>query len=88
MAERSHLALVLLALGSACGGIAVIDGAGGAGAAGAGGGGAGGGDPQFECVLECGGVCIKCQGNDCFSGWCSSDGKCLPPDVPVSCPEK
>lgn len=81
---------MLLALASACGGIAVIDddGDGGAGAGGGGGGGAGGGDPQVECVLECGGVCIKCQGSDCFAGSCSSDGKCLPPDVPVSCPDK
>jgi len=49
-------------------------------------GGAGGGEPGFECVGTCGDPCTKCVGNDCFSGYCSDDGFCNPPEQPPACP--
>lgn len=77
----SLLALSACSL-SACGGKVVFqtgepEGGGGAGA--------GGSDPGPECVLPCGEPCTKCIGSDCFTGHCTDDGFCDPPEVPLSC---
>lgn len=42
-------------------------------------------DPGPECVLACGDPCTKCVGSTCFTGHCSDDGVCEPPDVPLAC---
>ena len=72
--------VILVAL-SGCGANVVFGGEQGAGGAGGEGGGA------AECVLGCGAECTKCEGDTCFTGWCSEQGTCTSPDVLVTCPE-
>ena len=78
----SWLALSACCLG-ACGGKVVFqkgDGEGG------GDDGAGGEAQSQDCFAgTCGDLCTKCVGADCFSGQCSEQGECLPPDNPPSC---
>lgn len=76
-------ALLPLALVSILGcGAKVVFGSGGGDAAGGGGGGA------SECVLPCGAQCTKCEGDSCYTGWCSDSGSCMTPDLPAECPGK
>ena len=76
----------LLAL-SACGGKVVFQTGEDPGGSdpGAGGSGVGGSEPAPECFLPCGEVCTKCVGKDCYTGQCSGDGLCLPPESPPVC---
>ncbi len=71
--------LILLAL-SGCGANVVFGAEGGAGGEGAG--------AAEECFLSCGAECTKCEGDTCFTGWCSEEGTCTSPDVLVTCPEE
>jgi hypothetical protein len=47
-------------------------------------GGAGGSAPA-DCVMDCGGVCTKCVGDQCFTGRCDTKHICQPPSVIVMC---
>lgn len=63
---------------SGCGGKVVFEPEGGAD-------GAGGTEPGTECVGGCGQPCTKCADKDCFTGQCSDDGFCMPPEAPPVC---
>lgn len=74
--------LLLLSIASFGCGAKVVFGTGGGDAAG----GSGGGTTSAECVLPCGAECTKCEGDSCFTGWCSETGTCMTPDLPATCP--
>ena len=76
---RHALWLPLALFLSGCGGKVVFEPEGGAD-------GAGGREQGNECVGACGDPCTKCVGKDCFTGTCSDDGFCMPPETPPVCP--
>ncbi|NUO51132.1 MAG: hypothetical protein HOV80_19925 [Polyangiaceae bacterium] len=76
--RHALLPLLLLLLG--CGGTVVFEPEGGTG-------GAGGSVQGTECVGACGDPCTKCADKDCFTGECSEDGFCMPPETPPACPD-